>query len=1821
MFNMKNSNLAGEIAFSRALRIFRQDITKQLTIIQPAEYQSKVDSKHSTLEFIRKAAREGIQATRTTSQVETFLASQETNILLCSDSNNAQEIMTLTTVDLALTMGQDNQISENLAEVAMKHLKQCKKLENTRYYEFFQTIYQLFYEKKDMSMVQILCDAAIPLSLKEQRERNDYWLNLSKKLKIFEAKTNLIDRIDKPSNVIQVKSQIEEILTVCNNGEPYFYRLIAHLELLRSIAPDYQEIDRLDMKFSLLENSLHSYLGYQIFDLNVDLEVLEKIANQLQINLVYGILVNCCPKLLYDEENLHNDKIKTEKWGIIVLNKFETYDEFIHINSHDPNQCVVEILCELLEILEHTNLKSSITNYDREKIGKILRKTQRLTNLDLSHLSFGNHTLAFFLNVFNLLILHAIFEIWSNEPPLNDLQHTISVTTLGYELGDLGLVTLFTLRTKLLGESLCDLEFFGFDHPEELNEPAWQDLDLPQDPRVILAMINEYKDSPIIKIYHPESLDDDLNVAVNDYLCHYIKNQSEHIIGLPQFIKKYGDLLTRVESTDDRLENFLGNAKSVEYEPFEYSYNIKLTYVEKEKIIGSNSMCSRRNSTNCSWKTRTIKPSLLQYFENHCWLFSYLVQRIHNENPSFCDENFSRTAVLENLLNSTWTESLKCLFQDNRTVTGLTKHVSMIDLWKYFQSILEDHNDKKCLLILDALPDSLLMTNVELQNLRDKILTRLITNTSLNDVEILNYLYRIKNIQILAQIVLSRVKEWPVRVCENALRHVLSHSNKNSLPAHCCATMNEILCDVMVFDKILPFCKLENTVDINWYNIVYRTEKTDPIHIVQSLIGANQYELCLEWLEYQTNSTEIHSLVSQDLFFGLLKNEKDNFKHARKLLYALPLNLSIKLCKNVIEKLESMAALRFIVLYLLDSSPNERNKYQRASLGIEILEQLDPRERTLYIHLINEPLLMLEQLLMNCKFDSLQRIRKIHADNLQNIGITVEEFDQVVRIYARKSLDSRVAIARDSGDKSRDSSLNQSGEFIMPVNTPTREQWIPNDKSGECSCCRAIRFSMFNRRHHCRRCGRVVCGACSGQRMRVTGYAKSVAVRVCDECKRQTILQVQGVASTASSETFDSWRLSIEPAHNHAMREEFCFEYAPNISLCLAILNLHSDNKAYATFLLERCDEMKKLLYPDNKGRINPEVDHSLIIKMLRSLLVAAKVKCAKLGLNTGLADCDRFLSQVDLIATLVTSDCLSLIPQDDLDDHTLRRLRDLLTEKEQWILALDVSTKSGLDTQGVWAAWGKACLKVGYYDRAREKFAHCLDKVHQDDFDDWVVLSHPPGDMCEWHKSDKDDRKDIIKPRETLKNRPAKDPPLLLEILQILKITNSTDQYSQQLLHTKTATAQEIYNRLNSLKPIMHGQYITTRVNITPRNIRYQEGLYYLLMYGSFNSILKFFVRYEEFDKCLAYILENDIDPELYFNVVFVGCLKNGTIANLCTAMKQKDPSLLLWKKYLICTCHNLERKQLLNSLYQLQLFMKDYVRAAMTCIRFYVTDASSYMDICSRSYYLLDAQRHLEAELQTETFVRRRRKSTSSSSISGQTGLTMEMEPSEIDKHINTISRQMEIAKFLGACEKEGRSVNEFLSKLSFMDSEGLQPRTVPTLFGNQQERTYLSVLAILCGRDVEEGFGVAFRVMQDYNLRSQKVYSLVGHILALDRKINSIEQLIKCCRSSGAPNSIAISDRVLAHCVKFLLDRSRTETNTGPKDQIDLLIRIITDVELKIESYIESKQLKAAYLLAVKHSRAQDIRKILKEADRIGQPAIKSICTKWLQQTQQN
>eukprot|EP01052_Picozoa_sp_SAG31_P005128 SAG31_NODE_221_length_19918_cov_8.483829_7_plen_356_part_00 len=63
----------------------------------------------------------------------------------------------------------------------------------------------------------------------------------------------------------------------------------------------------------------------------------------------------------------------------------------------------------------------------------------------------------------------------------------------------------------------------------------------------------------------------------------------------------------------------------------------------------------------------------------------------------------------------------------------------------------------------------------------------------------------------------------------------------------------------------------------------------------------------------------------------------------------------------------------------------------------------------------------------------------------------------------------------------------------------TKQNWVPNSARTNCMRC-PQRFSFFHRRHHCRRCGHLLCAACSSNRVVITDSGSRKAQRVCSRC-------------------------------------------------------------------------------------------------------------------------------------------------------------------------------------------------------------------------------------------------------------------------------------------------------------------------------------------------------------------------------------------------------------------------------------------------------------------------------------------------------------------------------------------------------------------------------------------------------------------------------------------------------------------------------------------------------------------------------------------------
>lgn len=59
--------------------------------------------------------------------------------------------------------------------------------------------------------------------------------------------------------------------------------------------------------------------------------------------------------------------------------------------------------------------------------------------------------------------------------------------------------------------------------------------------------------------------------------------------------------------------------------------------------------------------------------------------------------------------------------------------------------------------------------------------------------------------------------------------------------------------------------------------------------------------------------------------------------------------------------------------------------------------------------------------------------------------------------------------------------------------------WVPDADASACMSCKKCVFSVINRRHHCRKCGIVVCNPCSSKKM-LLPQQSSKPQRVCNNC-------------------------------------------------------------------------------------------------------------------------------------------------------------------------------------------------------------------------------------------------------------------------------------------------------------------------------------------------------------------------------------------------------------------------------------------------------------------------------------------------------------------------------------------------------------------------------------------------------------------------------------------------------------------------------------------------------------------------------------------------
>lgn len=67
------------------------------------------------------------------------------------------------------------------------------------------------------------------------------------------------------------------------------------------------------------------------------------------------------------------------------------------------------------------------------------------------------------------------------------------------------------------------------------------------------------------------------------------------------------------------------------------------------------------------------------------------------------------------------------------------------------------------------------------------------------------------------------------------------------------------------------------------------------------------------------------------------------------------------------------------------------------------------------------------------------------------------------------------------------------------TNAARPSYWIADADIVTCACC-SYKFRVVDSKHHCRACGKGVCGKCSKRKCAVPSKGWDYPVRVCDQC-------------------------------------------------------------------------------------------------------------------------------------------------------------------------------------------------------------------------------------------------------------------------------------------------------------------------------------------------------------------------------------------------------------------------------------------------------------------------------------------------------------------------------------------------------------------------------------------------------------------------------------------------------------------------------------------------------------------------------------------------
>ncbi|KAG7274654.1 hypothetical protein CRUP_004578, partial [Coryphaenoides rupestris] len=518
---------------------------------------------------------------------------------------------------------------------------------------------------------------------------------------------------------------------------------------------------------------------------------------------------------------------------------------------------------------------------------------------------------------------------------------------------------------------------------------------------------------------------------------------------------------------------------------------------------------------------------------------------------------------------------------------------------------------------------------------------RLLACAALEDGEAgTRHLFRVKDPGLRARVALQALERWPLCACLELLEFCL---NDPGTEAPLRAELEGRRKELDIYRWML---NLQPPLPWTSWQDLRNQSRTDSEGMFSILLQAQEFQLCGAWLQLYPVSDPLRLQLQSEHLLHLLDTGRTEEAHQSQV------------------------------------TPSRRRHIHALHLGSKVLLALPPAARQDYFPLLADPLLILEQLLMNLKVEwagvAVGTLRALltpgaHGDSGVS-GVSPQDVDALLSSYACRALDFPYAPrgrarsdsvlslqdallqcpAQDSHaslpcradspadsigstpthtsstsstdrDKDRVSvgrRRRSEGQFVPPQVPPARKDWVPDGQQNVCMVCQRERFTM----------------ACSEHKMALEGGAggeEGGGARVCDQCyayfccdSDDELEQAEAVGSPGGPEGEDRL-LQLPEVVQHQVRLSSKpsenkllrseFYYQQAPSAYLCVAILSLHSDQSA------CGQQLIGQCRAISRRLNhPEVDAALLADVMRQLLFSAKLMFVKDGRSQDLPLCDR---------------------------------------------------------------------------------------------------------------------------------------------------------------------------------------------------------------------------------------------------------------------------------------------------------------------------------------------------------------------------------------------------------------------------------------------------------------------------------------------------------------------------------------------------------------------------------------------------------------------